>query len=103
MAVRKKELDSMSEHFKQLKAQGLLVSKDKMDMLYGNEARAQSSYTPEYDCTYDGNQIIDVATGNTPPQEIVLAIEKRVKLLAPTMPSIADKFIKKLESSKLRE
>jgi hypothetical protein len=100
--MREKELDAQIDHYKDLKSQGLLIQKDKLDMLYRNESRAQSSYTAEYDCDYDGEQIIDVETGKTPPYEIVKAIEGRVKLLTPTMPSVADKYIKTLERSKLR-
>ena len=100
--VREKELTATADIYKALKAQGLLIQKDKLDMLYRNESRAQSSYT-EHDCEYDGEQIIEVETGNPPPMEIIKAIEGRVRLLAPTMPSVADEYIKKLERSKLKD
>lgn len=101
--VREKELKEMADHFKEMRSTGSLIQKDKLDLLYRNECRAQSSYTPEHDCTYDGEQIIEVETGDPPPIDIIKAIENRVKLLAPTMPSIADKYIKTLESSKLKD
>ena len=103
MAMRKEELDAQIDHYNDLKSQGLLIEPDKKEMLFRNECSAQSSYTEKYDCKYEGGQIVDVATGSPPPDEIIKAIEGRVKLLAPTMPSIADKYIKQLKSSKLKE
>ena len=101
--MREKELDAQIAHYKELKATGSMIEKDKLDMLYRNESRAQSSYTPEHDCDWDGSQVIEISTGNPPPPEIVNDIKKRVKLLAPTMPSVVDKHIKVLERSKLRD
>ena len=101
--MREKELDAQIAHYKELKATGSMIEKDKLDMLYRNESRAQSSYTPDHDCEWNGEQILDRDTGNPPPADIIKAIENRVKLLAPTMPSVVDKHIKVLERSKLKD
>ena len=101
--MREKELDAQIAHYKELKATGSMIEKDKLDMLYRNESRAQSSYTPDHDCDWNGSQVIEISTGNPPPADIIKAIENRVKLLAPTMPSVVDKHIKVLERSKLRD
>lgn len=101
--LREKDLDAIADHYKKLKASGSLIQKDKLDLLYRNECNAQSSYTPDHDCEWNGEQILDRDTGNPPPPEIIKDIENRVKLLRPTMPSVVDKHIKVLERSKLRD
>ena len=100
--LREKDLDTLKDELEKLKGTGKLIEPDKLNMLYIQECNAQVSYTPEHDCKWNGDTIVDAETGKTPPSEIVKEIEARVKLLAPTMPSVADNYIKKLNNSKLR-
>ena len=54
-------------------------------------------YTPDYECAYKGGQYINTKSNEPLPAEIINAIEGRVKMLKPTLPSSVDKLIEKLE------
>jgi len=83
---------------KKQKEQGKLADPEKVKQLKKREAQAQVDYTPEYECTYEGNQYIDVKTRMPPPDEIIKQIDHRVDLLKPTLPSPADKLIEAIEN-----
>ena len=94
-----KAVKDIAKKLKKMKAKGEVVDPKALTECYKRECSFQVDYTPEYECEYRNNQIIDIATGTAPPPDIVSAIEGRVKLLKPTLKSSADELIDQLEGS----
>jgi len=94
-----KAVKDIAKQLKKMKAKGEVVDPKALKECYKRECDAQVDYTPEHACEYRNNQIIEIATGTTPPPDVVSAIEGRVKLLKPTLKSSADELIDQLEGS----
>lgn len=91
------DFKALLKDLKNMKAKGDAVDPIQYEELKKREASFQVDYTPDYECAYKGGQYINTKSNEPLPAEIINAIEGRVKMLKPTLPSSVDKLIEKLE------